>query len=70
VFDNLAEQRLIEAEGAVVAALSRMPEVVRKINGGKPLEESDLASLLKTAQNAVQPLRKAAKETDGNTAGD
>jgi hypothetical protein len=69
VFDDMAEDQLIEAESAVIAALGVMPEAVRKINGGKPLEESDLANLLKAAQSAVQPLRESAKEADGNTAG-
>jgi F-type H+/Na+-transporting ATPase subunit alpha len=69
VFDNLNEQQLIEAESTVIAALSKMPETVAKINGGEPLDETELADLLRAAQAAVQPLRETAKETDGNAAG-
>ncbi|MEJ2200852.1 MAG: alternate F1F0 ATPase, F1 subunit alpha [Desulfuromonadaceae bacterium] len=70
VFDDLAEVRLIEAEAALIAALGQTPEAVRKINTGEPLNEADLAHLLKVAQTAVEPLRETTRETDGNTAGD
>ncbi len=69
VFDEVSEERLVEAEAAVIAALGETPEVCKKINNGQPLNEADMARLLKGAQAAVKPLGEATKEADGNAAG-
>ncbi len=61
VFDDLTEERLMEAETAVTAGLTESPEAARKINDSEPLNETDLAGLLKGAQKAVQPLREDAE---------
>jgi F-type H+-transporting ATPase subunit alpha len=65
VFDLVPEDNLGQAEEAIRAALSEVPETAERIVAGEMMSDGDLEELYQTALRAVKPFAETGGETEG-----